>query len=107
MSVQALLERAKENGLTVFLEDGRVQVKAAQKPQGEARALINELRQHKQEVLEALTQEDPILSVDEWLPPNLGSLPLSGDLVVTGGDERAENIQNSLTSIRAWALEEV
>lgn len=68
MSVDVLLERAKESGLTVFLEDGRVQVKAAQKPQGEARALINELRQHKQEVLEALTQEDPILSVDEWLP---------------------------------------
>ena len=39
MSIQELIERAKENGLTVFLEDGRVQVKAAQKPQGEAQAL--------------------------------------------------------------------
>jgi len=68
MSIQELIERAKENGLTVFLEDGRVQVMAAQKPQGEAQALINELRQHKQEVLEALTQEDPLLSVDQWQP---------------------------------------
>ena len=71
MSIQGLLERAKKNGLTVFLEDGRVQVKAAHEPQGEARALINELREHRQEVLEALTQDDPILSVDAWLPEYL------------------------------------
>ena len=59
MSVQALLERARENGLTVFLEDGRVQVKAAQKPQGEAQALINELREHKEEIKLLIRVEEP------------------------------------------------
>ena len=45
MTVRELLERAKANGLTVSLEGGRLMVAAPQEPQGEVRALIEELRQ--------------------------------------------------------------
>lgn len=64
MSVQELLERARASGLTVFLKDDRVKVVAAQEPRDEARALIQELRERKEEILEALNQEDPIVSQD-------------------------------------------
>ncbi len=57
MSVQQLLEQAKVKGLTVFLGDGQLKVRPAQEPEGEARALVEELRQRKQEVLKALTPE--------------------------------------------------
>ena len=67
MSVQGLLERARANGLTVFLRDGKLKVRALQKPQGEVRVLIQELRQHKAAILEALNQDDdPILTPDQW-----------------------------------------
>ena len=64
MTVQELLERARASGLTVFLKDDRVKVMAAQEPRDEVRALIQELRERKEEILEALNQEDPIVSQD-------------------------------------------
>ena len=64
MTVQELLQRAKVNGLTVSLEGGKLKVRTPQEPQGEVRALIEELRQHKGEVLEALTEEDPLVTQD-------------------------------------------
>ena len=57
MSVQVLLDRAKAQGLNVSLEGSKLKVRAPREPEGEARALIEELRQRKQEILEALSQE--------------------------------------------------
>lgn len=57
MSVQVLLDRAKAKGLNVSLEGSKLKVRASQEPEGEAKALVVELRRRKQEVLEALTQE--------------------------------------------------
>jgi len=66
MSVWELLERAKANGLAVSLEGGKLKVRAPQEPRGETRALVEELRQHKAKILEALAEDDPILTPDEW-----------------------------------------
>jgi len=67
VNVQELLERARLNSLTVFLKDGKLKVVAPQEPGSEAKALIQELRQHKEEILEALNPEDdPMLTPDHW-----------------------------------------
>ena len=41
------------------------------------------------------------------LPPDLGSSPLTGDLVMIGNDGKPENIQSSLPPLRAWVVEEI
>jgi len=57
LSIQVLLDRAKAKGLNVSLEGSKVKVRASREPEGEAKALIAELRQHKAAILEALTQK--------------------------------------------------
>ena len=57
MTVQELIERAESNGLTILVEGNWIKVKAPQEPKGEARALFEELRHHKEEILKALTQK--------------------------------------------------
>ena len=64
MSVQVLLDRAKASGLNVSLESGKLKVRAAEEPQGEIRALIHELREHREDVLEALAKDDTIVTRD-------------------------------------------
>ena len=58
MTVQELIEKAARCGLTIHVEGDWIEVRAPQEPKGEARALIEELRRHKEELLRALTQED-------------------------------------------------
>ena len=41
------------------------------------------------------------------LPPDLGSSPLTGDLVMIGNDGKPESIQSSLPPLRAWVVEEI
>ncbi len=41
------------------------------------------------------------------LPPDLGSSPLNGDLVMIGNDVKPESIQSSLPPLRAWVVEEI
>ena len=41
------------------------------------------------------------------LPPDLGSSPLTGDLVMAGNDGKPESIQSSLPPLRAWVVEEI
>ncbi len=40
-------------------------------------------------------------------PPDLGSSPLTGDLVMIGNDGKPESIQSSLPPLRAWVVEEI
>ena len=69
--VGSLIESAQARGLRLFLEGDKVKIRAPQALDGETKAIIQELRQHREEVLEALAQEDPVLSVDVWLPEYL------------------------------------
>jgi len=48
--VRSLIETAQTRGLILFLEEGRVKVKASQELDPEAKALIQELREHKEQV---------------------------------------------------------
>ena len=41
------------------------------------------------------------------LPPDLGTSPLTGDLVMIGNDGKPESIQSSLPPLRAWVVEEI
>ena len=41
------------------------------------------------------------------LPPDIGSSPLTGDLVMIGNDGKPESIQSSLPPLRAWVVEEI
>ena len=68
MKVQELLGQAKASGLTVFLKDGKLKVAAPHQPKGEVVALIQELREHRTEILEALGEDEPILTPDQWYP---------------------------------------
>ena len=64
MNVAELIERARVNGLTVSFRDGGIEVSAADEPQGETLALIQELREHKVEILEALAGGNPTLPLE-------------------------------------------
>ena len=68
--VGSLIGFAQERGLRVFLEKGRVKVKAPKIMDGETKALIEELREHKEEIKSILADEDPIpqdlISIRAW-----------------------------------------
>ncbi len=66
--VGSLIESAKAKGLRLFLADGKVKVQAPQNLDGETKALIHELREHREDVRKALASNDPLLSPDQWYP---------------------------------------
>ncbi len=66
--VRSLIETAQTRGLILFLEEGRVKVKAPQELDPETQALIQELREHKEEIRSELAEEDPSLTPDQWYP---------------------------------------
>jgi len=68
MTVWELLQRAKVNDITVSLEGGKPRVRTPREPQGDVRALIEELREHKDEIKSFLNEEDPILTPEQWYP---------------------------------------
>jgi len=66
--VQSLIESAEARGLSLFLADGKVKVRAPQALDGDAKAILQELREHKEEVESFLNEEDPTLTPDQWYP---------------------------------------
>ena len=50
IEIQILLERLQERGFSVHLGDGRVQIRGENIPDEETKALIHELREHREEV---------------------------------------------------------
>ncbi len=53
-NVQSLIETAQARGLRVFLAEGKVKVQAPQSLDENAKALIEELREHKEEIKSVL-----------------------------------------------------
>jgi len=66
--VQSLIESAEARGLTLFLADGKVQVRAPQDLDADTKAILRELREHKEEVESFMNEEDPILTPEIWIP---------------------------------------
>ncbi len=57
--VRALMESAQARGLRVFLAEGKVKVQAPQSLDENAKALIEELREHREEIKALLSQPTP------------------------------------------------
>ena len=57
--VRSLIETAQTRGLILFLEEGRVKIKAPQELDPESQALIQELRSHRDEIKSLLSQAGP------------------------------------------------
>ncbi len=54
--VQSLIESAEARGLRLFLADGKVRVEAPQTLDGDMKALIEELKEHREEIKALLSQ---------------------------------------------------
>ena len=57
MDAKSLIETLKARGLSLRVEGDHIRVEALQEPDSETKALVDEIREHKAEVLEALAQE--------------------------------------------------
>ena len=66
--VGSLIQSAQSRGLRLFLESGKVKIRAPQSLDRDTQAFIGELREHKEEIKSILGQDDPILSPDQWYP---------------------------------------
>jgi len=55
IEIQALLDRLQERGYSVHLGDGKVQIRGENIPDEITKALIHELREHREEVKALLT----------------------------------------------------
>jgi len=65
--VRSLIESAQTKGLRLFLADGKVKVQATQSLDENAKALIEELREHKEEVKTTLEVEDNLVPLRAWV----------------------------------------
>jgi len=66
--IRSLIETAQARGLKIFLSGGKVKVQAPHSLDGDTKALIEELREQKEEVKSILIEEDPILTPKQWYP---------------------------------------
>ena len=57
--VRSLIETAQTKGLRLFLKEGRVKVQAPSRLDGDMKALIEELRGHREEIKSFLSQVVP------------------------------------------------
>jgi len=57
--VRTLIGTAQTRGLILFLEEGRVKVQAPHNLDAEAQALIQELREHREEIKSLLSDAPP------------------------------------------------
>ncbi|MEE8112736.1 MAG: hypothetical protein V3T23_00135 [Nitrososphaerales archaeon] len=66
--VGSLIQSAQSRGLRLFLESGKVKVRAPQSLDGDTKALIEELRECKEDIKSTLAEDDPALSPEHWYP---------------------------------------
>ena len=66
--IGSLIESAQARGLRLFLAESKVKVQAPQALDGDTKALIEELREHREEVKSFLIEEDLILVPEQWIP---------------------------------------
>ena len=64
--IGSLIESAQARGLRLFLAEGKVKVQAPQALDGDTKALIDELREYREEVKSCLNEEDPVLTPEQW-----------------------------------------
>ncbi len=67
--VRSLIETAQTKGLRLFLKEGRVKVQAPSRLDGDMKALIEKLREHREQIKSILTTADSIQLQDEDLAP--------------------------------------
>ena len=58
-NVRSLIETAQSRGLRLFLAGGKVKVQAPQSLDGAAKAFIEQLREHREEIKALLSQPTP------------------------------------------------
>ncbi len=68
MDARVLIETLQSRGISVSLARDKVRVEAPQEPDEDTKALLQELREHKEEVKLFLNEEDPILTPEQWYP---------------------------------------
>jgi len=68
MDARVLIETLPRRGLNVSLAGDKVRVEAPQEPDEDTKALLQQLIEHKEEVKSFLTEEDPILTPEQWTP---------------------------------------
>jgi len=66
--IHSLIESAGARGLRLFLAEGKVKVQAPHALDGDTKALLQELREYREEVKSFLNEEDPILTAEQWYP---------------------------------------
>ena len=66
--VRSLIETAQTKGLRLFVADGKVKVMAPQALDGDTKAILQELREHREEVKLFLNEEDQTLTPGQWYP---------------------------------------
>ncbi len=57
MDAKSLIETLRARGLTLRVDGDHIQVEAPQEPDRETKALVDEMHEHKAEILEVLTRE--------------------------------------------------
>jgi len=68
MDAKNLIEALKARGLNFQVDGEQIKVLASREPDIETKALLNEVRHYKAEIIEALTKDDPILTREQWYP---------------------------------------
>ena len=68
MDARVLIETLQSRGLSVSLARDKIRVEAPQEPDKDTKALLQELREHREEVKSILAEDDPILPVEAWFP---------------------------------------
>ena len=68
MDARVLIETLQSRGLSVSLARDKIRVEAPQEPDEDTKALLQELREHREEVKLFLNEEDPTLTPDQWYP---------------------------------------
>ena len=77
MDARVLIEALQGRGLSISLAGDKVRVEGSKEPDGETKALIQEIREHKDEIKSVLAKkvveakDDPIVSEETWLPEYL------------------------------------
>jgi len=68
MDARVLIETLQSRGLSVTLARDKIRVEAPQEPDEDTKALLQELREYREEVKSFLNEEDPILTAEQWYP---------------------------------------
>jgi len=118
LTVQELIKKAESSGLTIRVEGDMIEVRAAQEPEGEARALIKELRERKPEVIKALTSEvTPEAVADSQKVPSCWNCAAPMDpardiygvkcFVCPACEVSSEDLEAQPNLSRSWRVEEI